>query len=74
MSSVAMLSFIFTNLIVGIITYTVGFVSGRRTFYDGEMQVDLRDMEKDIFSINMRTPLEHVPSKKSILLKVEVLK
>lgn len=39
--------------------------------YDGELVVDTRDPKKDVYSLNLDTPLEELSGTESITLKVE---
>lgn len=55
------------------LTFALGFVSGiyyisRKT--DGDLEIDLVDMEKDIFKFEFSTPLDSIPNKKLVIFKV----
>lgn len=39
--------------------------------YDGELVVDTRDPKKDVYSLNLDTPLEELSGTESITLKIE---
>lgn len=62
---------LFAILIV--LTFALGFVFGiyyisRKT--DGDLEIDLVDMEKDIFKFEFSTPLDSIPNKKLVIFKV----
>lgn len=40
---------------------------------DGSLVIDTTDPDKDLYQIKLETPLDELPNKKTILLKVEIV-
>ena len=67
-----------TELIIYLVWFVFGLLSGigianiwrSEHVVDGIFHVNLNDPEKDVFTLEMITPFDEVPSKKELYLKV----
>jgi len=56
----------------GIIIFEVGYFVGRRIgFSDGTLQIDTHSGDRDIYRFDIKIPIDELPKKKHIWIKVD---
>lgn len=59
-------------LVTFIVGFAIGYILAKIRTPDGILRVDTSDPEKDRYLMEFHTPLEDIPKKKSVKLKVRI--